>query len=104
MKTGDLRRRITIQVPTIVRTGTGGQTVTWTDHATVWAKAWSVSGSESMNDMKINMLRIQKFCIRYRSKLLPSWRIKYGTKYFNITGIDPDEKKRFLYITVEESV
>jgi len=44
------------------------------------------------------------FVIRYRHVLRPSWRIKYGDIYFNITSIDPDEKNEFMFITVEEVV
>jgi SPP1 family predicted phage head-tail adaptor len=104
MEIGKLKRRITIQIPTNVDDTLGGFTTTWSDHATVWAKAWTVSSSELVTDMKVNLVRIQKFCIRYRNPFLASWRIKWGTRYFNITSIDPDEDNRFLYLTVKEVV
>ena len=103
MEAGTLNKRITIQAPTKVSDGMGGFTETWTDVATVWAKKWTVSSSELTADMQVNMVRVQKFCICYRSVLLPSWRIKYGTTYYNITGIDPDEKNEFIYLTCKES-
>ena len=104
MHIGEMTQRITIQIPTKVADGMGSFTTTWTDHDTVWAKAWSVSSSEMTSDMRSNMVRVQKFCIWYRNPLLPSWRIKWGTRYFNITGIDPDKNREFLYLTVKESV
>jgi len=104
MQIGEMKRRITLQYPTKVSDGMGSFTVSWVDAATVWAKAWSVSSNEAVIDMMTSMIRIQKFCIRYRSVLPPSWRIKYGTRYFNITSIDPDEKNEFIYLTVKEAI
>jgi SPP1 family predicted phage head-tail adaptor len=104
MQIGQLNKRIQLQLPTRVSDGMGGFEISFSTVATVWAKKWTVSSSELMADMKVNMVRVQKFCIRYRSVLLPSWRIKYGTTFYNITGIDPDEKNEFIYLTVKESV
>jgi len=104
MEIGQLNRRIIIQTPAKVSDNMGGYNVTWSDYATVWAKCWTVSSSETMIDTKISLTRIQKFCIRYRNPISPSWRIKWGTKYFNITAIDPDEKNEFIYLTVEEVI
>ena len=101
---GELNRRITLQYPTKASNLMGGFIITWIDAATVWAKPWTVSSNEATTGMMVSMIRIQKFKIRYRSVLLPSWRIKYGTRYFNITGIDPDEKNEFIYLTVKEAV
>ena len=101
---GGKKPRITFQYPTKISDGMGGFTVTWVDAATVWASAWTVSSTEATAAMQTSMVRVQKFCIRFRSVLRPSWRIKYGDRYFNITGIDPDEKNRFLYLTVKEAV
>ena len=102
MQIGSLNRRITLQYPTKASDSMGGFIITWIDAATVWAKPWTVSSNEAATDMMVSMIRIQKFCIRYRSILLPSWRIKYGTRYFNITSIDPDEKNEFIYLIVKE--
>ena len=60
---GEMRERITIQYPTKVSDGLGGFTETWVDGFTCWAKAWTVSSSESTADMQVNMIRVQKFKI-----------------------------------------
>ncbi|MBU1173751.1 MAG: phage head closure protein [Proteobacteria bacterium] len=103
MPIGEMNRRIVIQYPTRIGDGMGGFTSTWVTAATVWAKAWTVSSSEQTTAMQTSLIRVQKFKIRYRSVLLPSWRIKWGTRYFNITGIDPDEKNEFIFLTVKEA-
>ena len=104
MRIGSLNHRITLQYQTKVSDAMGGFTVTGVDAATVWASAWTVSSSEGLAGMQTSMVRVQKFCIRFRSVLRPSYRVKYGERYFNITGIDPDEKNRFLFLTVKEAV
>jgi SPP1 family predicted phage head-tail adaptor len=75
---------------------------TWADVATVWAKAWTVSSSEGTAGMQQTMIRVQKFCIRYRSVLRPSWRLLWRGRYFAITGNDPDERREFIYLTCKE--
>lgn len=104
MGSGELTERVTIQMPSKVADGMGGFTETWNDGDTIWAEAWTVSSVERINDMKPNMIRIQKFKIYYRRIFLPSWRLKWGNRYFNITGIDPDKRRVYIYLTVEESI
>lgn len=101
---GEMRHRITIQIPTKVSDGMGSFTTTWNDHATIWAKAWTVSSSEITSDMKVGMVRVQKFKIWYRNPLRSSWRIKWGIRYFDITGIDSDDNNEFIFLTVKEAV
>ena len=104
MQVGRLNRRVTLQYPTRTRDSMGGYVDTWADAATVWARKFSVSSTETKSGLQVAMIRVQKFVIRYRHVLRPSWRIKYGDIYFNITSIDPDEKNEFMFITVEEVV
>jgi len=102
-KSGDLNKRITLQYITRVSNDRGGFVDTYVDAATVWAKAWTVSSAEGLAGMQMTMIRIQKFKIRYRSVMKPWWRVKWGTRNFNIKGTDPDEKNEFLYLTCEEA-
>lgn len=80
----------------------GGFTETWADQATVWAKAWTVSSSEGTGGMQTSMIRVQKFGIRYRSVLRSDWRVKWGIRYFAITGIDPIGRE-WIYLTCKEA-
>jgi SPP1 family predicted phage head-tail adaptor len=93
----ELDQRITLQYSTIAADGLGGVTDTWTDLATVWAKAWSASSNEGTD-------RVQKFKIRYRKLMRASWRIKWGSRYFNLVSHDPDERREFLFLTANEVV
>lgn len=100
----EMKERITLQEETQTSDGMSGFTSAWSDEVTIWAKAWTVSSSEGTNGKQVSMERIQKFKIRYRSALNPAWRVKWGTSYFNIVGIDPDQEKEFLYLTCKEAV
>lgn len=100
---GELREQITIQYPTLASDPAGGTIRTWTDYATVWAKAWSTDSAEAQAAKQSSLIRVQKFKIRFRNIFKSSWRIKWGTRYFNITAIDPDDKREFMFLTCKEN-
>ena len=102
MNSGDMKWRITLQAPQKIPDGMGGFDHIYTDIDTIWAKKWTVSSSELSSGMKFEMIRVQKFGIWYRTKILPSWRIKYANQLFNITSIDPDDAREFMYLTCKE--
>jgi len=104
MRSGELSKRITLQYKTRVPDEHGGFNETFVDACTVWAKAWTVSSGEIVAGNQMNMIRIQKFKIRYRTILKSHWRVKFRDKYFAITGIDPDEKNKEIFLTCKEAV
>lgn len=103
MSIGELNQRITLQYATKTSDPAGGSTKSWVDYATIWAKAWTVSSGESTEAKQTTLTRIQKFKIRYRSVLKGDWRVKFGTRYFAIHSIDPDDKREFIYLTCKEN-
>jgi len=104
MKAGELNKRITLQYQTKVPDGLGGFTTTWTDAATVWAAIWPVSANEQVQANATTMVISHRIRIRYRSVLKPSWRIKYGDKYFSIVSIiNPNQAGRILDIMCKEA-
>lgn len=100
---GELKERITFQYSTLASDPAGGSIKTWTDYATVWAKAWTVSSGETTEAKQTSLIRIQKFKIRYRNLLKGDWRIKWGNRYFAIHSIDPDDKREFMFLTCKEN-
>jgi SPP1 family predicted phage head-tail adaptor len=100
---GELNKRITLQAQIRTSDGMGGFVTGWTDIIPIWAKAWTVSSTEQSGASQLSLIRVQKFKIRYRSVLKSSWRVKYGDRFFNITGIDPDEKNEFIFLTCKEA-
>jgi SPP1 family predicted phage head-tail adaptor len=104
LRIGDLNKRITFQYQTKVPDGLGGFTVLWVDSATVFAAIWPLSAKESMADKQTSMEITGRVRIRYRANVKPSWRIKYGNRFFNIVSIlNPNEANEHLDILVKEA-
>jgi len=102
---GDLNKRIILQYETKVSDSMGGFTTVWNDAATVFAAIWPTSAAELIQSMQTDMVISHRIRIRFRSVLRPSWRIKFGTRYFNIVSIiNPNEKNEYLDIMAREAV
>ena len=102
---GDLNKRITIQYPSEVADVYGGSTTTWTELCNIWAAIWPTSAREVIRSMQNVMEITYRIRIRYRSDILPNYRIKFGTKYFNIVSIiNPNERGEWLDILAKEAV
>jgi len=100
----DLNKRITLQYETKTADGMGGFDVVWTDLATVWAAVWPISANEIVQSMQTNMILSHRIRIRYRSDLTSAYRIKFGSRYFNIVSlINPNERGEWLDIMAKES-
>ena len=101
---GDLNKRITIQYEVQTSDAMGGFSVVWTDLKTVWAAIWPVSANEHLQAMQNTMTITHRIRIRYRSDLSASYRIKYGTRYFNIVSmVNPNERGEWLDIMAKEA-
>lgn len=93
---GTLRYQIDIQRKTYTVDAGGGRIpaanpTTWT---TVWAAIEPISAREVE---LVKMLTVQasfRFTIYYLEGLLPTDRIKWGDRYFNIISILPNEAMR----------
>ena len=106
MRAGSLNKRVTLQYPTSVSDLMGGFTTTWTTgEKIVWAAIWPTSANELVRSMQTVMEITHRIRIRYRVGVLPSWRIKFGTRYFNIVSIvNPNEKNELLDLMCREAV
>jgi len=101
---GQLNKRVEIQAPVSVSDGMGGSTESFNALATVWAAIWPVSATEQVQTMQNVMTISHRIRIRYRSGMLASYRIKFGTRYFNIVSIvNPNEKNEWLDIMAKEA-
>lgn len=104
MRIGALNKLITIQYTTKVPNGMGGFTSTWADHDTAWAAIWPVSASEQVQAGQQVMTITHNIRIRYRSKFKPSWRIRFGDRYFAIVSVtNPNESNRWLDLMCKEA-
>lgn len=100
----ELNKRIILQYQTKISDGMGGWTVSYVDHATIWAAIWPVSAVEQVKSMATVMTVSHRIRIRYRSVLKAAWRIKFGNRYFAIISIiNPNESGEWLDIMVKEA-
>jgi len=112
VRAGNLRHSIDIEETTKTTDNMGGFTTTWaaiTDGSAVRASIWSLSASEQMNAMKLELEITHRIRIRYRTGVTADMRIKFndpnGARYFNIRSIiDPDQRHIMLEFLAEEDI
>lgn len=100
---GTLTHRITLQSRSELSDGMGGVTETWTDQATTWAEIDPPKSREFYGAGQVQTEIVTRIRIRYRPNVSHAWRVKFGTRYFNITSIvNPDECNQELIIMGRE--
>jgi len=87
MRAGELNKQITLQKPTPTVNGYNEEAPGWTDVATVWAAIDWQSGRRYEAAKQLNAEVQGVIRIRYRSDVKPEWRLKYGSRYFEIITI-----------------
>lgn len=103
MRTGQRNRYFTWQYETIASDSMGGFTATWVDACSVWAAMWPISGKEQVKTGQVAMEITHRIRVVYRSDIKPSWRGKYGHRYFNIVSIiNPQESNIWLDLLCKE--
>lgn len=103
--TSRLNKRIILQSPNNVDDGGGGVTKGWQDTATVWAELKPVSGREAFRHGKLEASITHRAVIRYRDDVIPSMRVRYGARYFNIRAVENTyEHNALLELVLEEGV
>lgn len=104
MRTGLMRRRITIQSVTSVSDGMGGTTDTVVPVAeNIPARVEPLEGRELIQAMQTGMQRPHRFTIRYRTDVTGAKTLLYDSRSFDIKSIqDPEEKHRELQLMTDE--
>lgn len=105
MRTGLLRHRITIQANTPTQNTFDEWVDSWANWATVWASIEPLRGKSYFEARQANSEVEGVIKIRYRSGVLPTMRVRLGTRYFNIISIvHPQERKRELHLLYKEAL
>lgn len=103
MRTGRMRRQVTIRTMTRTPDGMGGYTETPVDVPNVWAEVEPLEGREQLQAMQTGMQRPHRFTMRYRAGMTGAHTIIYATRTFDVKSVvDPDEKHRELVIMSDE--
>lgn len=103
MRTGLMRRVVTIRTNAQTPDGMGGYTETPTDVANIPARVEPLEGRELMEAMQTGMQRPHRFTLRYRTGMTGAKTIIYDSRTFDIKSVmDPEEKHRELHILADE--
>lgn len=105
MKAGDLRHRVTIEEKSVVRDGYGGEEITWSTVATVWAAVEPLRGREFLEGHSLEAAVDTRIRIRYRSGLLPSMRVTWGSHAYDVQAVlEIQSKRREIHLMCGEIV
>ena len=110
IRSGDLRRRVTIQQRSTTQDGFGQQAVTWADLLTVSAHIESLSGNQLNKAQSIYSEVTHKVTVRWQTvlsdiKVVGSYRILYGTRIFDIgADLNVDERNRVIELLCKEGL
>lgn len=105
---GKLRNKITIQNTALSSDSFGGYTTGRTTYLTAFAQIKPKAGKQVFNEQsgeQISNPQDFEFTIRYRSGILTSMRILFGSRTFDIKSIENDnEYDRYIKLVATENV
>jgi SPP1 family predicted phage head-tail adaptor len=96
MRAGELDQVLVLESPTYTRNGDGSETITYSDHSTVFGKVRPVSGREFIANRQVTADTTYQITIRYVEGVKASWRIRHehASRTYNIQNILPTEGKK----------
>ena len=104
MRAGLLRHQIVIQHQTAQQDPVTGEMATaWVEFARVWAAVDPLSARDLIAAQASQSQASGRITIRYRPGVLPTMRILYRGKVYNIHGVLPDIKSGLEYLTLPVS-
>jgi SPP1 family predicted phage head-tail adaptor len=87
MQAGKLDRKIVIQSLSVTQNASGEAVESYSIFATIWANVQQTAGREQFRAERENAQVDTIFKIRYVANLLPTMRISYDSKYYDISEI-----------------
>ncbi len=105
MRSGVLRKRVTLQAESRTDDGAGGYALSWTDVATVWAEIAPLGGREAFAAHRLEARVTHRVRLRYREGITADMRLVMGSRVFNIRAVlNEGERNRWLDLLAEEGV
>ena len=94
---GRLDRRVVLKYQSTTRDAMGGEVITWTTAATVWARKLPGGGSRFFAGEGKQYANTIEYVIRHRDDVDTGWRLVHGDDTFEVVSVDPGEgRNRFL--------
>lgn len=105
LRSGDLRRRVTIQQRTATQDTFGQSSVTWTDLFSCWADIQPMNGRELLAAQAQQFEVTHQVVIRWRSGVTPAMRVVYQGRFMDVQSvIDVDTQHRRLTLMCSEGL
>ena len=108
IEAGRLTNRVTFEKRTTTKDDFGHELNTWTTMLTVWANIKPVGARERLRGGQYETTLTHTVVVRYASAYpepaqIDSWRIKYGDRLFNISGmLNHEEDNTYLVFDCTE--
>lgn len=97
---GRLDRRVTLQSSVAARDAVGGESLTWSDAATVWAAREYIRGGRLFAAEEKHFEAAITYRIRHRSDVRAGMRLIHGDDTFEILSVDDSAgRRRFLELS-----
>lgn len=94
---GEMRERVSFIYPLTSRNSdTGEELKTWVTSSSVWAKVVEHRQDEEKEQGRQVAKDNVTFTLYYNSSVKPTWRVKYGSKHFEIQAVQPDGDEMFM--------
>ncbi len=87
MNPGNLRHRIILQTKTVTRDSFGAEIEVWGQEIELWASIEPLTSREYFASLQMQSQVTHKITIRYYPGLRTDWRIKLGSRLFDIKSI-----------------
>lgn len=110
IRAGDLKRYITIQQRSTTQDSTGGQSLTWTNVKSVYAKIEPLTGRELLAAQQIAAQVSHRLTVRYDPifadpKTAVAYRVLYNNRIFDVqASMNFEEEDAFVELLAVEGV
>jgi SPP1 family predicted phage head-tail adaptor len=107
IRAGEMRKRLELQEAVQTQGANGEVTTTWTTRSTVWGHVQPKGGMERFDVAKVEAQVTHAIIMRFRPDiaLTPKWRIKFGTRIFNVANvINYDERGHKWIVNATEVI
>lgn len=105
MRAGQYRHRVAIKDKTVTRDSYGGEVITWSTVATVWADIRPIRGREYLEMDQSQADITHRVYLRYRPGIEPTMRLEFESRTFHIESvIRPAERRIGLELICRELV
>jgi len=99
IRSGNLDRRITIQVASTMKDSFGQEIPTWAEFKVVWAALMPLTGDESFVAEQRSARAQVKFKIRYLANVTPKMRVLHRSDTYEIDDVSEQDRNHEIVLT-----